>query len=50
MKTTLYGVAAIVALAITVVDGGSSSAQDRDKQDKYTLRIPGGLAFSEVRG
>jgi hypothetical protein len=50
MKTTLYGVLAIVALVIAVVAGRSSSAQDKDKQDKYTLQIPGGLAFSEVRG
>ena len=48
MKTTLYGVAAIVALVIAVVGGWYSSAQE--KQDKYTLQIPGGLAFSEIRG
>ena len=48
MKTTLYGVAAIVALMIAVVAARSSSAQE--KQDKYTLQIPGGLAFSEIRG
>ena len=48
MKTTLYGVAAIVALALAVLGGRSSSAQD--KQDKYTLQVPGGLAFSEIRG
>jgi hypothetical protein len=29
MKTTLYAVAAIVALAIAVVGGRSSSAQDK---------------------
>jgi hypothetical protein len=48
MKTTLYRVAAIVALVIAVVGGRSSSAQE--KQDKYTLQIPGGLSFSEIRG
>lgn len=48
MKTTLYGVAVILALAIAVVSGRSSSAQD--KQDKYTLQIPGGLSFSEIKG
>jgi len=48
MKTTLYGAAVIVALVITLVGGRSSSAQE--KQDKYTLQIPGGLAFSEIRG
>jgi hypothetical protein len=48
MKTTLYAVAVIVALLLAALGGRSSSAQD--KQDKYTLQIPGGLAFSEVRG
>ena len=48
MKTTLPGVVAIVALVIAVVGGRSGSAQE--KQDKYTLQIPGGLAFSEIRG
>jgi Cytochrome P460 len=48
-KTTLFGVVAIVALVLAVV-GKSSSAQDKDKQDRYTLQIPGGLAFSEVKG
>ena len=48
MKATLYGVAAIVVLVIAVVAGRSGSAQE--KQDKYTLQIPGGLAFSEIRG
>jgi hypothetical protein len=48
MKTTLLGVAAIVALVLAVPGGRSSSAQD--KQDKYTLQVPGGLAFSEIKG
>jgi hypothetical protein len=53
MKTTLYGVVvivgmALVALVIAVVGGSSSSAQEI--QDKYTLQIPGGLSFSEIRG
>jgi Cytochrome P460 len=37
-----------VALALAVVGGRAISAQE--KQDKYTLQIPGGLAFSEIRG
>jgi hypothetical protein len=53
VKTTLYGGAvivgvALVTLVIAVVGGSSSSAQE--KQDKYTLQIPGGLSFSEIRG
>jgi hypothetical protein len=48
MKTTRYGVAAIFALVIALVVGRSGSAEE--KQDKYTLQVPGGLAFSEVKG
>ena len=53
MKTTLYRVAVIVGVALVapllaVVGDSSSSAQE--KQDKYTLQIPGGLSFSEIRG
>jgi hypothetical protein len=48
MKTTLYAAASILALAIAVVSGRSGSAQV--KQDKYTLQIPGGLSFSEIKG
>src|SRR5271170_7168725 len=48
MKTILCGAVAIVALVIAVLCGRSSSAQE--KQDKYTLQIPGGLAFSEIKG
>ena len=47
MKATLYGVAAIIVLGIAVAGDGPSSAQE--KQDKYTLQIPGGLAFFEIR-
>ena len=45
MKTMLSGVMVIIALALAVSGGGASSAQD-----KYTLKVPGGLAFSEFRG
>jgi hypothetical protein len=38
----------ILAIALAVLDDRASSAQDR--QDKYTLKVPGGLAFSEFRG
>ena len=48
MKTTLSVVGVIVALVFAVGGGRSSPAQE--KQDKYTLQIPGGLAFSEIKG
>lgn len=38
----------VLAVVLGVVGGRASSAQD--KQDKYTLQIPGGLSFSEIRG
>ena len=47
-KTTLFGVVVIVALVLIVLGGRSSAGQN--KQDKYTLQIPGGLAFSEIKG
>ncbi len=48
MKRILPWVMAMVALALAVWGGRISSAGD--KQDKYTLQVPGGLAFSEIRG
>jgi len=38
-------VLAIIAVALAVFGGGAISAQD-----KYTVQVPGGLAFSEFRG
>jgi hypothetical protein len=48
MKKNLPWGIGIAALVLAVLGGRASSAQD--KQDKYTLQVPGGLAFSEVRG
>ena len=38
----------IIALMLAIPGHKTSSAQD--KQDKYTLKIPGGLAFSDFKG
>jgi hypothetical protein len=38
----------IIAVTLAVLGSRGGSAQD--KQDKYTLKIPGGLAFSEFKG
>ena len=46
MKTILSGVMMIVAVALAVLGGRAAVAA----QDKYTLKVPGGLAFSEFRG
>jgi hypothetical protein len=53
MKKTQYGAVLFVVLFIAViilavVSAKYSSAQS--KQDKYSLQIPGGLSFSEVKG
>ncbi len=48
MKKILCCIAMIVGLVFAMVGGRSSFAQE--KQDKYSLQIPGGLGFSEVRG
>ena len=45
MKTMLSGVLVIIALALAVSGDRAVPAQD-----KYTLKVPGGLAFSEFRG
>src|SRR5579864_1652371 len=45
MKTMLSGVMVIIALVLAVSGGRAVSSQD-----KYTLKVPGGLAFSEFRG
>jgi len=46
--TILSWAMVIGALALAVLSGRASSAQD--KQDKYALSVPGGLAFSEIKG
>ena len=45
MKTMLSGVMLIIALVLAV-----SSDRAVPSQDKYSLKVPGGLAFSEFRG
>jgi len=45
MKTVLSVVMVIVAVALAVSGGRAVPAQD-----KYTLKVPGGLAFSEFKG
>jgi hypothetical protein len=44
VKSTLISVGSVVTLAI-LATGAALSAQD-----KYTLKVPGGLAFSEFKG
>jgi len=39
---------AVVTALLSALGGRALSAQDN--QDKYTLKVPGGLAFSEFRG
>ena len=48
MKKILPLLMVIIAIAVAVLSHRAGSAQD--KQDKYTLQVPGGLAFSEFKG
>jgi len=48
MKRILPLVMVIIAPGLAVLGHRASSAQD--KQDKYTLKVPGGLAFSDFKG
>jgi cytochrome P460 len=48
MNSTRMGTIAIVTALVSAVGGSAMSAQQA--QDKYTLKVPGGLAFSEFRG
>ena len=45
MKRILSGVAMFVVLLLAVLAASADSAQD-----KYTVKVPGGLAFSEFKG
>jgi hypothetical protein len=45
MKRTAFSAILIIAAVVAVVGGRAISAKD-----KYTLQVPGGLAFSEFRG
>ena len=45
MKRIIFSAILIIAAAVVVLGGNAISAQD-----KYTLQIPGGLAFAEFRG
>src|SRR5277367_561854 len=48
MTRILISLTMIVAVALAVLGGRASSAQD--KQDKYSLKSPSGIAFSDFRG
>lgn len=48
MKRILPLLMAIIALVLAVLGHRVSPAQD--KQDKYTQKVPGGLAFSDFKG
>src|SRR5438094_10338586 len=45
MKSKRLRTIAIVAALVSALGGSAMSAQD-----KYTVKVPGGLAFSEFRG
>jgi len=41
---------AVVTIAVVLAVLGGMAVIAQDKQDKYTLQVPDGLAFSEFRG
>ena len=41
---------AIVTTLVSALDASAMSAQEKAAQDKYTLKVPGGLAVSEFKG
>jgi len=49
VKKTLPLFAAVISLVLAVFGSKITSAR-QSNQDKYDLKIPGGLAFSEIRG
>ena len=49
MRKTLPLLAVVVAILLAIAGSRVSSAH-QSKQDKYDLKIPGGLAFSEIKG
>ena len=48
MKHKRIATIATITVVLAVIGGWTIGA--RDKQDKYTLKVPGGLAFSEFEG
>ena len=48
MKKVLLLVIGAISLVLGVCGDKASTAQE--KQDKYTLQVPGGLSFSEIKG
>lgn len=47
MKKTL---SLLVVIAVTLAVLGDRVDSAQEKQDRYALKVPGGLAFSEIRG
>ena len=48
MKCKRLAMIAVITGVLAVIGGWAIAAQE--KQDKYTLKVPGGLAFSEFSG
>ena len=49
MRRISFSVTLAVAVMIAVLGGTTITAQDTS-DDKYTVQVPGGLAFSEFKG
>jgi len=50
MRSKRMRTIAIMTALVSALGASAMSAQEKPAQDKYTLKVPGGLAFSEFKG
>src|ERR1700691_2813560 len=50
MKRTSIGVTVFVGVSLSVLMAAAMAAQAKHTMDKYTVKVPNGLSFSEFRG
>jgi hypothetical protein len=50
MRSKRMRTIAIMTALVSALGASAMSAQEKAAQDKYTLKVPGGLAFSEFKG
>jgi hypothetical protein len=50
MKKMSNRLTGFIGAVLLVVAGLALAAQDKNSLDKYSLKVPGGLAFAEFRG
>ncbi|HZF00124.1 MAG TPA: cytochrome P460 family protein [Planctomycetota bacterium] len=50
IRLTIASIAVLAVLSSVPITAQDKAAPDKGAQDKYTVSVPGGLAFSEFRG